>query len=82
MPAGAEGEKEMGGRGEIKCHFSDFRALLFLVVLRYGLCLGWILSSQFAQIPLISQRADSVSLRWPLSSHYTPAGKGDAGGLP
>lgn len=44
MPAGAGLEKETGGWGEMKCYFSGFRASLFLVVLWYGLCLGWILS--------------------------------------
>lgn len=47
-----------------------------------GCARGGFYPSQFAHIPLISQRADFVSLRWPLSSHYTEAGKGYAGGQP
>jgi len=47
-----------------------------------GCAWGGFYPSRLAHIPLISQRADSVSLRGPLSSHYTEAGKGYAGGQP
>lgn len=47
----------------MKCYFSDFRASLFLVVLWYGLCSGWILSK-----PVCIHPADFPACRFCVSA--------------
>lgn len=49
--AGVGVGKAMGGWGEMKSYFSGFIGSLFLVMLWYGLCLGWILSKLVCTYP-------------------------------